>query len=96
MPGTAHEGQRHDEDYGGWQKTGGDRLRSRFCQRHPGVGKKDGQTIIVFSGDFDKVMAAFIIANGAAAMGKNVKKSGMEKMFGAMIPRGWMSWVSPE
>lgn len=52
-------------------------------------------------------MAAFIIANGAAAMGKkvtmfftfwgltallrpekNVKKSGMEKMFGAMLPRG--------
>ena len=69
--------------------------------------EKDGQTIIVFSGDFDKVMAAFIIANGAAAMGKKVtmfftfwgltallrpektvKKSGMEKMFGAMLPRG--------
>lgn len=68
---------------------------------------KDGQTIIVFSGDFDKVMAAFIIANGATAMGKKVtmfftfwgltallkpektvKKSGMEKMFGAMLPRG--------
>ena len=26
------------------------------------------KTIIVFSGDFDKMMAAFIIANGAAAM----------------------------
>jgi peroxiredoxin family protein len=33
------------------------------------TGKK---TIIVFSGDFDKVMAALIIANGAAAMGDNV------------------------
>lgn len=32
----------------------------------------DGKTIIVFSGDFDKVMAAFIIANGAAAMGSKV------------------------
>lgn len=32
----------------------------------------DGKTIIVFSGDFDKVMASFIIANGAAAMGKKV------------------------
>ena len=30
------------------------------------------KTIIVFSGDFDKVMAAFIIANGAAAMGDEV------------------------
>jgi peroxiredoxin family protein/TusA-related sulfurtransferase len=30
------------------------------------------KTIVVFSGDFDKAMAAFIIANGAAAMGSNV------------------------
>lgn len=34
--------------------------------------KPDGKTIIVFSGDFDKVMASFIIANGAAAMGRKV------------------------
>jgi len=67
------------------------------------------KTIIVFSGDFDKVMAAFIIANGAAAMddevtmfftfwGLNalrkdthVRTSGktlLQKMFGAMMPRG--------
>lgn len=30
------------------------------------------KTIIVFSGDFDKVMASFIIANGALAMGRKV------------------------
>ncbi len=30
------------------------------------------KTIILFSGDFDKVMAALIIANGAAAMGDDV------------------------
>jgi peroxiredoxin family protein len=30
------------------------------------------KTIIVFSGDLDKAMAAFIIANGAAAMGDDV------------------------
>ncbi|WP_372594665.1 DsrE/DsrF/DrsH-like family protein [Actinotalea sp.] len=30
------------------------------------------KTIIVFSGDFDKVVAAFIIANGAAAMDDEV------------------------
>jgi peroxiredoxin family protein len=30
------------------------------------------KTVILFSGDFDKVMAAFIIANGAAAMGDDV------------------------
>ena len=67
-----------------------------------------GKTIIVFSGDLDKVLASFIIANGAAAMGRPVtmfftfwgltvlrkaekqpvKKTFMEAMFGAMLPRG--------
>lgn len=67
-----------------------------------------GKTIIVFSGDLDKILAAFIIANGAAAMGRpvtlfftfwglnalrkgekqNIKKPFIEKMFGAMMPRG--------
>ncbi len=32
----------------------------------------EGKTIIVFSGDLDKVLAGFIIANGAAAMGRPV------------------------
>lgn len=36
----------------------------------PAIAKN--KTIIVFSGDFDKAMAAFIIANGAAAMGSQV------------------------
>ncbi|MFA9376041.1 MAG: FAD-dependent oxidoreductase [Lachnotalea sp.] len=31
-----------------------------------------GKTLVVFSGDLDKVLAAFIIANGAAAMGRPV------------------------
>lgn len=35
------------------------------------TGSKE-KTIIVFSNDFDKAMAAFIIANGAAAMGSKV------------------------
>ncbi|MCY6484636.1 CoA-disulfide reductase [Clostridium aestuarii] len=33
---------------------------------------KDSQTMVVFSGDLDKAIASFIIANGAAAMGKKV------------------------
>ena len=67
-----------------------------------------GKTMVVFSGDMDKALASFIIANGAAAMGRpvtmfftfwglnilrkpekqHVKKSAVEKMFGAMMPRG--------
>ncbi len=34
--------------------------------------EKDLQTMVVFSGDLDKVLASFIIANGALAMGKKV------------------------
>lgn len=33
---------------------------------------KDDKTIVVFSGDLDKALASFVIANGAAAMGKKV------------------------
>lgn len=33
---------------------------------------KNAQTMVVFSGDLDKVLASFIIANGALAMGKKV------------------------
>lgn len=33
---------------------------------------REGKTLIVFSGDFDKVLASFIIANGAASMGRPV------------------------
>lgn len=33
---------------------------------------QDSQTMVVFSGDLDKAIASFIIANGAAAMGKKV------------------------
>lgn len=67
-----------------------------------------GKTIVVFSGDLDKVLASFIIANGAASMGRpvtmfftfwglnalrksdgpSVKKPFIDKMFGAMMPKG--------
>jgi len=37
-------------------------------QSVPGDKKVEGLTMVVFSGDLDKALAAFIIANGAAAM----------------------------
>jgi len=66
------------------------------------------KTIVVFSGDLDRVLASFVIANGAAAMGRKVtmfftfwglnalrrpervrvKKGLIDRMFGAMLPRG--------
>ncbi len=72
------------------------------------IDAKNGKTLVVFSNDFDRLMAAFIIANGAAAMGgevtmfftfwgltllrkengNGVRKNFVEKMFGAMLPKG--------
>ena len=40
--------------------------------KHLPVEEKNKQTIVVFSGDFDKALASFIIADGALAMGKEV------------------------
>lgn len=72
------------------------------------MSQKEKTTIVLFSGELDKAIAAFIIANGAAAYdhevtifctfwGLNtlrkeqpvpVKKGWLERMFGAMMPRG--------
>lgn len=73
------------------------------------MAQTDKKTIILFSGDLDKVLAAFVIANGAAAMGDDVTmfftfwglnalrrdrkpatpgKKPLQRMFGAMMPRG--------
>jgi peroxiredoxin family protein/TusA-related sulfurtransferase/rhodanese-related sulfurtransferase len=73
----------------------------------PAAARND-KTFVVFSGDLDKTIAAFIMANGAAAMGRRVTmfftfwglnilrrpekvpvvKGLVERMFGAMMPRG--------
>jgi peroxiredoxin family protein/TusA-related sulfurtransferase len=41
-------------------------------QYNASVSVKDNKTMVVFSGDLDKAIASFIIANGAASMGKKV------------------------
>jgi NADPH-dependent 2,4-dienoyl-CoA reductase/sulfur reductase-like enzyme/peroxiredoxin family protein/rhodanese-related sulfurtransferase/TusA-related sulfurtransferase len=66
------------------------------------------QSMVIFSGDLDKALAAFVIANGARAMGLEVtmfftfwglnilrkhrpppvEKGLLDRMFGAMMPRG--------
>jgi len=40
--------------------------------RYPSGITSDNKTIVVFSDDMDKALAAFVIANGAASMGKKV------------------------
>lgn len=93
---------RRESDYVAFVKKGG-KTMEKAAKEMP-----EGKTMIVFSGDLDKVLASFIIANGAAAMGRPVtmfftfwgltalrkarkqpvKKTFMESMFGAMLPRG--------
>ena len=74
-------------DVAGWCNSTGNPLKEQTAsggQYHAVVVKGSGtalsatggdtnrKTIVVFSGDFDKAMAAFIIANGAAATGSEV------------------------
>lgn len=95
--------ERRGNDYVATVKKGGAQAVASVAR-----DTAEGKTIIVFSGDLDKVLASFIIANGAAAMGRPVtmfftfwgltvlrkakkqpvKKTFMESMFGAMLPRG--------
>ena len=52
------------------------RIRVREASAETAAGSRpnpvDSMTMVVFSGELDRAMAAFIIANGAAAMGKKV------------------------
>ena len=87
------------------------RVRIRKGSGQPSSGSTQGgndKSMVVFSGDLDRALAALIIANGAASMGRkvtlfftfwglnilrrdervSVKKNGIEKMFGIMMPRG--------
>lgn len=66
---TLLSNERHGDDYVALVKKGsGETVTQKIPQSPAG----DGKTIIVFSGDLDKVLASFIIANGAAAMGRPV------------------------
>ena len=60
-------------------ESAGGNVRATVLKKTPSPAGKpaetqsmNGKTIVVFSNDLDKVMAAFIIANGAAAMGGKV------------------------
>ncbi len=57
---------RRGDDYVALVKKGGENTATAVRD------SAEGKTIIVFSGDLDKVLASFIIANGAAAMGRPV------------------------
>lgn len=47
-------------------------IEKRTKQAETVTALPDGKTFVVFSGDLDKTIAAFIMANGAAAMGRQV------------------------
>lgn len=71
---TGHELVRVEPENGHFRariRKGLSPLTAPQGQSRPDAEPK-GQTVVVFSNDLDKVMAAFIIANGAASMGKRV------------------------
>ncbi len=59
--------ERRGNDYVATVKKGAGEVKAKSAEKDG-----EGKTIIVFSGDLDKVLASFIIANGAAAMGRPV------------------------
>ncbi|BCJ98495.1 CoA-disulfide reductase [Anaerocolumna chitinilytica] len=76
------------EDVNAWCKNTGNQLLSREREKggitalikkgaakleeEASVSNKNNKTMVVFSGDLDKAIASFIIANGAASMGRKV------------------------
>lgn len=54
------------------RKKGEDKDEVAAAHQFIGTAGRDNKTIVVFSGDLDKAIASFIIANGAASMGKKV------------------------
>ncbi|MFA5676293.1 MAG: DsrE/DsrF/DrsH-like family protein, partial [Christensenellales bacterium] len=101
---TYIKGEAIENGFSVWIKKGGETTPANAYV--PAAG--NDKSIIVFSGDLDRALASFIIANGAAAMGRKVtmfftfwglnvlrrhgkvktNKNLIEKMFGAMMPRG--------
>ncbi len=103
---TYLKGEKLDNGFAVWIKKGieGETAAPGACVSASGNDK----SMVVFSGDMDKALASFIIANGAAAMGRKVtmfftfwglnilrrhekvkvKKTFIENMFSAMMPRG--------
>ncbi|MBU5591404.1 FAD-dependent oxidoreductase [Clostridium sp. MSJ-4] len=54
------------------KNSNNDEIKRECTMTSSRVQSKDGKTMVVFSGDLDKAIASFIIANGAASMGKKV------------------------
>ena len=53
-------------------KSSGEVSLDKIASMGSNLPDKNGQTMVVFSGELDKAIASFIIANGAVAMGKKV------------------------
>ncbi len=53
-------------------KKGKEKLQVDEKERKGKIKENDNKTLVVFSGDLDKAIASFVIANGAVAMGKKV------------------------
>jgi NADPH-dependent 2,4-dienoyl-CoA reductase/sulfur reductase-like enzyme/peroxiredoxin family protein/rhodanese-related sulfurtransferase/TusA-related sulfurtransferase len=70
--------ERNGHELTSWQRSG-PKLTAHIRKGSPGsaqapaaADRSDRKTLVVFSGDLDKVLAAFVIANGASTMGAKV------------------------
>lgn len=81
------------------KSSGRARLQGDGCSRSSlsGEGGRKGATLIVFSNDFDKALASFVLANGAAAVGKQVTMfftfwglSVLQRQRGPRVPKDFL------
>ncbi len=66
---TGHELTEVKPENGGYVATVVKRTKPVYTVDSPSHGTQKNMSIVVFSDDFDRVMAGFLIANGAASMG---------------------------
>lgn len=72
----------------------------------PGGGQEDKLSLIVFSGSLDRLIAAFVLATGAAAMGMQVSMfftfwaTAALRRDAARLPKSWLErmfgWMLPK
>jgi peroxiredoxin family protein/TusA-related sulfurtransferase/rhodanese-related sulfurtransferase len=69
---TLISNEHRGSDYVALLQKGSGSIAAPAVSAPAAAAQPEGKTIIVFDGDLDKVLASFIIANGAAAMGRPV------------------------
>lgn len=64
--------EKREKSFAALLKKGKNKSKSKVQDEQVNIEKRHDKSMVVFSGDLDKAIASFIIANGAASMGRDV------------------------